>query len=116
MFAKSAAVSVICVLCACPATAQTDFSGLRLRFGQITYVTDPDGTQISGRLTALSPSMLSINGHVYRPVPGLKIERRARPSLGWGPGARIGRTIGRLFKPATRGHATTAHDTDRAAR
>jgi hypothetical protein len=60
-------------------SAQTDFSGLKIKIGQITYVTSPDDTQISGRLTGLSPAALSIDGYQFQPLPGMKIERRGDP-------------------------------------
>ena len=97
MLVRNAIVSLVCVLCAWPATAQTDFSGLKLKVGQMTYVTDSDGTQVSGRLTALSPSMLSIDGHEFRPVPGLKIQRRGDSlwnGAAWGLG--VGLILGML--------------------
>ena len=79
MFTKSATVLLVCVLSMSTVSAQTDFSGLKIRIGEITYVTNPDGTQISGRLTALSPAALSIDGYQFRALPGMKIQRLGDP-------------------------------------
>ena len=97
MSVRSVIVSVVCVLGACPASAQTDFSGLKIKLGQITYVTNPDGIEVNGPLTALSPSVLSIDGYQFRPVPGLKIQRRGDPfwdGAAWGLG--VGLILGML--------------------
>ena len=69
------------------AQAQTDFSQLRVELGQIIYVTRPDGIEISGRLTALAPLTLSIDGYDFHPIPGLTITRRGDPvwdGAAWG--------------------------------
>jgi hypothetical protein len=66
------------------ATGQTspppDFSKLKVRIGDMVYVTDQDtGVKIAGRLETRSPSVVTVDGHVFRPHPGLKIEREGDP-------------------------------------
>jgi hypothetical protein len=70
-------LAVICV--ASPARAQSNFSHLKIRLGDVVYVTDPSGVEISGRLTALSPSSLSIDGYHFAPSTVAALERRGDP-------------------------------------
>lgn len=63
------------ILWASPARAQPDFSGLKVRPGDFVYVTDASGVVVGGPLTKLSPLVLTIDGHEFKPAPGLKIER-----------------------------------------
>src|SRR5471032_1717798 len=59
-----------------PASAQDDFSRLKVKLGQIVYVADAStGVEVSGPLTSLAPRDLSIDGYRFQPKPGLKIER-----------------------------------------
>lgn len=63
-------------------TAQTgpDFSKLKIKIGDTIYVTDRrSGVEVSGPLTRVSPSELSIDGYAIKAAPGLKIERRGDP-------------------------------------
>lgn len=53
-----------------------DFSTLKVKAGDTVFVTDTStGVEVSGRLSALSPSELSIDGYRFEPRPALKIER-----------------------------------------
>jgi hypothetical protein len=63
-------------LTAVPAHAQDDFSRLKVKPGDVVYVTEPSGIQISGTLIRMSPSVLSVDGYDVRPAPGLTIEKR----------------------------------------
>jgi hypothetical protein len=57
-----------------------DFSKLKVRIGDMVYVTDQDtGVKFAGRLAARSPSEVTVDGHVFQPRPGLKIEREGDP-------------------------------------
>jgi hypothetical protein len=75
------------------ARGQDDFGGLRIKLGEIVYVTDTrTGVEVSGRLTNLSPSALTIDGHTFAPGEDLKIERRHNSmwtgaAIGFGLGA-----------------------------
>jgi hypothetical protein len=78
--------------------AQTDFARLRVKLGETVYVTDTTtGVEVGGPLKTLSPSQLSIDGHVFSPGPNLTIERRGDPV--W-DGAAMGFGIGTLFGAA----------------
>jgi hypothetical protein len=68
-----------CLLWAPSALAQSDFSNLKIKPGDIVYVTDATGVEVSGPVTSLAPSLLSIGSHSFAPMPGLKIERRGDP-------------------------------------
>ena len=63
------------ILWASPARAQPAFSGLTVKPGDFVYVTESSGVVVGGPLTSISPSGLTIDGHEFRPAPGLKIER-----------------------------------------
>ena len=90
-----------------PAGAQTDFGGLQVQPGDLVYVTPPSGVEVAGPLTRISPFLLEIDGHQFKPEPGLEIERRGDSVmngmlLGLGIGAIAGATIGAeacLHKP-----------------
>ena len=56
-----------------------DFGELPVKTGDVVYVTEPTGTEIAGRVTTLSSSLLEIDGHQFMPLAGLKIERRGDP-------------------------------------
>jgi hypothetical protein len=76
--------AVVCAIlwAAAPARAQSavDFSGLRAAVGDQVYVMDPaTGVEVGGRITALTPSRLSIDGYSFAPIEGLKIERPGDP-------------------------------------
>ena len=78
-------LSVIgCALATSTATAaaQTapDFSTLRLKVGDTIYVTDTaTGVEVSGPLKTFTAAQLSIDGYVFTPVPGLRIDRPGDP-------------------------------------
>lgn len=79
--------------------AQSDFSGLRIRPGDVVYVTEPSGHEVRGRITGLSPSALTVDGRTFEPAPGLKIERRGDPVWdgalkGFAIGAVVGTVLG----------------------
>ena len=83
------------------ASAQTppDFSALRANVGDQVVVTDAAGVEVGGRLTALSPSTLSIDGYAFTPADAIKIERPGDSvwngaAIGYGVGALFGVTIG----------------------
>jgi hypothetical protein len=85
-------IAIAWLTVAAPASAQPDdFAGLRLKPGDQVFVTDSTGTETSGPLTWLSPSMLVVNDLVFEPREELKIER-AGDSL-WN-GAAIGAALG----------------------
>jgi hypothetical protein len=88
-----ASILALC-LAARPALAQDDFGGLQIKPGEVIYVTDPAGVTVRGPLKALSPSTLTIDGHEFKPTPGLTIERRG-DSI-WN-GALIGAAVGAGF-------------------
>jgi hypothetical protein len=73
------------------AHAQSDFSKLKLGSGDQIYVTPPSGAEVSGRVISVTPTLLEINGHQFRPESGLTIERRGDSLLN---GALIGLPIG----------------------
>lgn len=74
------------------ATAQGDFAGLKVKPGDIVYVTDTaTGVEVSGRLATLSPLALSIDGYRFEPAPTIRVERRGDSD--WN-GAAIGFGIG----------------------
>ena len=77
-----------------PVAAQTtrDFSKLKVKIGDIIYVTDLNtGTSVNGPIGTLSPSELTINGYRFNPRAALKIERRGDPP--W-EGAAVGFALG----------------------
>jgi hypothetical protein len=43
---------------------------------RLIYLTVSDGAEISGPLVALTPTLVSIDGRWFQPVPGLTIQRR----------------------------------------
>jgi hypothetical protein len=58
-----------------PATP-ADFSGLRLRIGDIVYVRDTQqNVEVRGPLRSLSPHEVLIDGYRFAPTAGLEIER-----------------------------------------
>lgn len=59
----------------CSGQAQTDFSATTLTKGQVVRITDPSGLRLQGVVTRVTPSSLSVDGHVFRPAVGLKVER-----------------------------------------
>ncbi len=62
---------------------QTDFSRIRLKVGDLVYVTDPERkVEVSGRLTSLAADELSVDGYQFVPKPGLKVERSGDTNLG----------------------------------
>src|SRR5262245_45310764 len=73
------------------AHAQIDFGGLHLKPGDVVYVTNPAGVEISGRIEGISPTSIALPGYSFKPEPGLKIERRGDPL--W-DGAALGAVIG----------------------
>ena len=86
---------VICVAVPGSVCAQDDFSHLKVKLGQIVYVTDTTtGVEVSGPLKALSPTHLSIDGYAFEPREDLKVERLGDPV--W-DGAAWGFGIGFLF-------------------
>jgi hypothetical protein len=82
---------LVCLTWTSGAHAQTDFRGLRLKPGDVVYVTSPAGVEISGPLEGITPMSIALAGHTFKPEPGLKIERRGDPL--W-DGAAIGAAIG----------------------
>jgi hypothetical protein len=53
-----------------------DFSQLHVNVGDKVYVTDmTTGVEVSGPLTSFSATELAINGRVFAPAPGLKIQK-----------------------------------------
>lgn len=71
-----ASTGLALLLWATPGYAQSDFSGLKIKPGDVIYVTTLDGIEVSGALSTISPSMLAINEYEFRPERGLKVERR----------------------------------------
>lgn len=77
-----------------------DFSALHVSVGDKVYVTDAaTGVEVSGPLTALTAAELTINGHLFTPVPGLTIEKAGDPIwdgtlIAAGIGVLSGLTIG----------------------
>jgi hypothetical protein len=91
---------------ASPASAQSDFSHLKVRLGDVVYVTEPTGVVVSGPLTALSPSSLSIDGYDFGVSRVAKIERRGDPI--W-DGALYGAGVGLLLGSAFNGECAAAN-------
>ena len=82
-------------LSASPAYAQTDFTGLKARTGDLVYVTRATGTTINGPLGTVSPSSITINQETIPYEPGLKIAREGdRLTNGIIIGAAIGVVMG----------------------
>jgi hypothetical protein len=85
-----------------PAAAQSapDFSQLHVNVGDKVYVTDlATGVEVSGPLTSLTATELAINGHMFAPAPGLKIDKAGDPIwdgtlIAAGLGTLAGTTIG----------------------
>lgn len=87
------------LLCASPAYAQTDFTGLRANTGDVIYITRATGATISGPLDAVSPSSITVNQEKIPYEPGLKIAREGDRLwngiiIGAGIGIVAGTTIG----------------------
>ena len=57
------------------AHAQTDFTAVTLAPGDVVRVTQPTGEQLTGVVTDLSPTLLTIGGVALKPEPGLRVER-----------------------------------------
>jgi hypothetical protein len=71
---RRALAIVMCAALPAGASAQDDFSSLKAKLG---YVTDANtGIEVSGSLTSLSPTELSIDGYRFESRAGMKIERR----------------------------------------
>jgi hypothetical protein len=85
-----------------PAAAQSapDFSRLHVNVGDRVYVTDlATGVEVSGPLTSLTATELAINGHMFAPAPGLKIDKAGDPIwdgtlIAAGIGTLAGTTVG----------------------
>lgn len=58
------------------AHAQDDFRAVRLKPGDVVYVTPPSGLEVRGRVTHVTPSAITVDGVEFRPGPGLRIQRR----------------------------------------
>ena len=99
MHRSTLALTIALTLCLSSlASAQDDFGRLKVKLGQIVYVTDASsGVEVSGPLTSLAPRELSIDGYRFEPKPGLKIER-AGDSV-W-DGAALGFGVGLLYGAA----------------
>ena len=92
------ALWLVCVTWASAAPAQTDFAGLPLKPGDVVYVTNPAGVEISGPIVSVSPASISLAGYTFKPEPGLRIERRGDPLWdGAALGAAIGLGVGALL-------------------
>jgi hypothetical protein len=71
------ALLLLCLLLSpAPVHAQVDFSTLPIRTGDIVYVKEASGTEVSGPVVKLSPSSLSIAGQDFTPANTLQIDRR----------------------------------------
>jgi hypothetical protein len=85
---------------AAAAQSTPDFSQLHVNVGDKVYVTDMmTGVEVSGPLTSLTATELGINGHVFAPAPGLKIQKAGDPIwdgtlIAAGLGTLSGTTIG----------------------
>lgn len=75
-YAGIAAITFVGLAACSRAAAQADFTSVKIKPGDVIYVTEPSGVEVSGRLGRLSAAELSIDGYTFRPGPGLKIERR----------------------------------------
>jgi len=75
------------------ASAQDEFSHIRLKIGDTVYVTTSGEGELKGIVANLSASMLKVDGHEFSPAPNLKIEREGDPV--W-DGALIGAGIASL--------------------
>jgi hypothetical protein len=106
------AVVLAALLCAGPARAQSDFSGLNLRPGEVIFVTDSTGTSVSGPVSMISPSALRIGGYEFKPAPGLKIERRGDSLRN---GTLIGLAVGVGIAAAVGGQGCTANECPKGA-
>src|SRR5438876_6041026 len=91
--------AVFSIAIAAAARAQPpDFSGLKIKPGDVIYVTEPSGVEVTGPLETLSPSELEVNGRSFTPTAGLKIQRRGDPIwdgalIGLAAGMAIGSTV-----------------------
>jgi hypothetical protein len=74
--------------------AQSDFGGLNVAPGDVVYVIDANGVEISGPLTTVSPNVLSIGSYQFDAGKVLKIDRRGDPS--WN-GALVGAGVSALL-------------------
>ncbi len=83
---------VLVALISARASAEDDFSHIRLKLGDTVYVTTGGGV-IKGIVSNLAASVLKVDGHEFSPAPNLKIEREGDPV--W-DGAFIGAGIASL--------------------
>jgi hypothetical protein len=82
---------IVLSFAAAPASAQTDFTGLKAKTGDIVFVTPATGATISGPLGAVSPSSITVNQETIPYEPGLNIAREGDRLLN---GIIIGAAIG----------------------
>jgi hypothetical protein len=87
-----------------PARAQNDFSAVRLKRGDVVFVTRAGGSELSGRVTNVTPAVITIDGVEVKPEPGLKIQRRGDPI--WN-GAANGAVIGLVLSVLVAGECET---------
>jgi len=87
----AAAAVIFLLLAATPTCAQTDFSGLPIKPGDMVWITPPAGPTFGGTLTAVTATTLSVDGRDVRFEPGLKIAREGDSLLN---GILIGAAIG----------------------
>jgi hypothetical protein len=89
----SVAAFLLQMALATPAAAQADFSGLQLKTGDTVWVTRSSGATLSGTLTGVSATTLTVDGQTVPYEPGLRLAR-AGDSL-WN-GFLIGAAFGAL--------------------
>jgi hypothetical protein len=68
--------AVLLLAAAATARAQVDFSTSGVRVGDFVYVTPAAGAEVSGRVEAITPGSLSVGGYLFKPEPGLIVQRR----------------------------------------
>jgi hypothetical protein len=83
---------------ATPGWAQSDFSQVKIEPGDRVHVTQPSGVEVSGILTDITSSELTLAGHTFKVEPGLKIDR-AGDSI-WTGGTLIGAAVGAVLGAA----------------
>jgi hypothetical protein len=82
--AKISALLLLCLLLSpAPVHAQSDFSTLPIRTGDIVHVKEASGTEVSGPVVNLSPASLSIAGQDFTPANTLQIDRRGDSLKKW---------------------------------
>jgi hypothetical protein len=89
------ATLIVALVCATPGWAQSDFSQVKIEPGDRVHVTHPSGVEVSGILTDITSSELNVAGHLFKPIPGLKIDR-AGDSI-WTGGTLIGVAAGAVL-------------------